>query len=211
MNFKSLLYSRINIDAIIDKRNNMFKSINEDIEEFYNKEIFQYLNYKKEKPGATFKLIYKRIGEEFYKSPEVITELEKRFNNALLLLEEEKKEEKRKNKPIPIPKIPKQKNCNQVRGYRGEESISKRGRIKQLLDFDPTLSNKQISSVLNISYNSVCYHVTILNRIKRANQRKEIQAQEKINNRKQIQSDLGLTETECVVCLQNLRSILNNW
>lgn len=171
----------MNIESLVRDRD----EINERIETFYNKEVFQYLNYKKEKPWSTFELIYKRIGKNFYHSPEIIQELKKRFEKCLDELNRQKKLEKALKKKF-TPK---------------EKVIPTRERVFQLLDQDITLTPKQVSRVLNISISAADYHVRKKRMIEEAKKSWPVE--------KQIAHEL--TPEQGCKCFYYLSSILRNF
>lgn len=132
-----------NIESLIlNKEKNQ-----KEIEQFYTKELDQYINFKKVRLSYNFKMIYKYIGKDRYSSPEIIDELENRFNKYV----SDRKREKAKiyliNNPKPI-KPPKPIKIK-IEKPPKPKVVSVRQKVWDLLKDNPSLSNKQLSGVLN--------------------------------------------------------------
>lgn len=185
-----------------------------EIEQFYTKELDQYINFKKVRLSYNFKMIYKYIGEDRYSSPEIIDELENRFNKYV----SDRKREKAKiyliNNPKPI-KPPKPIKVVIEKPFKSKV-ISVRQRVLELLSTDETLTNKQLNEIINANIKTVGtsagYVRRILRRRKEIELKKQLKEQlEKELNKEVIEYLKEIPLSQMHQCRLYLFSVLNNW
>lgn len=199
-----------NIESLIlNKEKNQ-----KEIEQFYTKELDQYINFKKVRLSYNFKMIYKYIGKDRYGSPEIIDELENRFNKYV----SDRKREKAKiyliNNPKPI-KPPKPIKVVIEKPFKSKV-ISVRQRVWELLSTDETLTNKQLNEIINANIKTVGtsagYVRRILRRRKEIELKKQLKEQlEKELNKEVIEYLKEIPLSQIHQCRLYLFSVLNNW
>lgn len=191
---------------MLDKVNNQ-----EEIEKFFNTELTQYIGIKKAHLSINFNSIYKKIGKDRYSSPEVVEELKKRFNKYVSDRKKQiiKTRLEKENKIVKPPKPVKVK----IEKPPKPKVVSVRQKVWELMKDNPSLTNKQLSEILNSDNPKTV--ATVASQVR---WRLSCTAEYELKRKQQEERDKEIKDIVLEIPVEKRRdfrlyliSILNNW